>query len=83
MNAILPDAREQRLRREYFLAGAEPIFRHMAKIYATYSSITMVFDKDGRLVSDTKALPDYAQKWIASCEEAIETCRRLSQTVKL
>lgn len=83
MSAILQDAREQRLRRDYFLTAAQPIYSHMAKIHATYSKITMVIAPDGRLISDTKALPYYAQVWIAQCEEAIETCRMLSETVKL
>lgn len=63
---------------EYFQEAARPFFKQMADIRSLYAKVVIVVSKEGEIVSHKSILPDFAEKWIKTCEESVEMCRVLA-----
>jgi hypothetical protein len=82
MSNILDDpylaALRQQHAHEYFLEASRPFAERIATIHAIYARHRMTVSASGEVLNSKTTLPDFAKKWVQTCEQSIELCRVLA-----
>ncbi len=63
---------------EYFLEASRPFTQRIATIHAIYARHRMTVSASGEVLNSKTTLPDFAKKWVQTCQESIELCRVLA-----